>query len=221
MERIPEPELMIDPEQVIAYGMADFEEPHSNFIKILKRFCPDPESISTILDMGCGAGDITQRLGRAFQNAGIDAIDGSPQMLEFVLGVMEGSDELGGRIRFIHTTVQEFRPDRKYDLIASNSLLHHIQDPSHFWNALVRVSSPGTRVFVMDLIRPDTADEARRLVELYSPNELEILKRDFYNSLLAAFELDEVRQQLVEAGLGYFNTERASDRHIIVYGICE
>jgi hypothetical protein len=56
MERIPERELMTDREQVIAYGRADFEEPHSNFIKMLQIFCPAPESIITILDMGCGAG---------------------------------------------------------------------------------------------------------------------------------------------------------------------
>ncbi|HKQ32116.1 MAG TPA: SAM-dependent methyltransferase, partial [Thermodesulfobacteriota bacterium] len=62
-------------------------------------------------------------------------------------------------------------------------------------------------------------DEARRLVETYSPDEPDILKRDFYNSLLAAFETGEVKTQLVEAGLGSFTVERASDRHLIVYGI--
>jgi hypothetical protein len=83
----------------------------------------------------------------------------------------------------------------------------------------VKVSSPGTRVFVMDLLRPDTTNDARKLVELYSPNEPEILKRDFYNSLLAAFELDEVRRQLEEAGLGYFKADRASYRHFTAFGI--
>jgi hypothetical protein len=71
----------------------------------------------------------------------------------------------------------------------------------------------------MDLIRPGTAGEARRLVETYSPDEPDILKRDFYNSLLAAFEIDEVKQQLKEAGLGGLKVSRVSDRHLIVYGI--
>ena len=121
----------------------------------------------------------------------------------------------------MHVSVKEFLPDGYYDLIISNSLLHHMPDPSDFWDAVRRVSSPGTCVFVMDLIRPETADEAMKLVERYSPNEPEVLKRDFYNSLLAAFEIDEVKLQLEAAGLGYFKTERASDRHVMVYGVRE
>ena len=69
MKRITEPELMDDPEQVLAYGRADFEEPHSNFIKLLERYCSLPGRISTVLDMGCGTGDITFRVGRAFSGS--------------------------------------------------------------------------------------------------------------------------------------------------------
>ena len=37
MQRIPEPELMTDEGQAIAYANADFEEPHNHFIKLLKE----------------------------------------------------------------------------------------------------------------------------------------------------------------------------------------
>jgi hypothetical protein len=70
-------------------------------------------------------------------------------------------------------------------------------------------------------MRPGTAEEARRLVENYSPNEPDILKRDFYNSLLASFEVAEVKLQLEEAGLGVFSVAQASDRHLTVCGICD
>jgi len=66
MKRVPEPELMDDPEQALAYGRADFEEPHSNFIKLLEEHYSFPGRIGTVLDMGCGTGDITFRVGRAF-----------------------------------------------------------------------------------------------------------------------------------------------------------
>ena len=39
MKRIPEPELMLKPDQVSAYAEADFEEPHSNFINLFKETC--------------------------------------------------------------------------------------------------------------------------------------------------------------------------------------
>jgi len=219
MKRVPEPELMDDPEQALAYGRADFEEPHSKFIKLLVGFRSQVGHIDTILDMGCGTGDITFRVGRAFSDTVIDAIDGSAAMLYYAKEGLKKSPELEGRVHFIHGKIQEFAPGKSYDLIVSNSLLHHLSDPAHFWSAVKRLSASGTGVFIMDLLRPGTAGEARRLVETYSPDEPEILKRDFYNSLLAAFEIGEVKQQLEEAGLGGFETARASDRHLIVYGI--
>jgi hypothetical protein len=45
MLRITEPEIMDDEEQVRAYALADFEEPHSQFIALLgeklriRRYC--------------------------------------------------------------------------------------------------------------------------------------------------------------------------------------
>lgn len=219
MKRIPEPELMDDPEQAFAYGRADFEEPHSSFIKLLKEHCPLPGRTGTALDLGCGTGDITFRVGRVFSDSAIDAIDGSAAMLYHANEELIKKPEFLGRIQFIHGKIQEFAPEKFYGLIVSNSLLHHIPDPADFWSAVKRLSAPGTRVFIMDLIRPGTAEEARRLVETYSPDEPDILKRDFYNSLLAAFEVGEVKRQLEDAGLGGLEVARASDRHLIVYGV--
>jgi hypothetical protein len=45
-----------------------------------------------------------------------------------------------------------------------------------------------------------------------------LLRRDFYNSLLAAYRTDEVRAQLEIAGLGHLESETVSDRHFIVWG---
>ena len=219
MKRIPEPELMEDPEQALAYGMADFEEPHSNFIKLLLSNCPIPGDIGAVLDLGCGTGDITFRVARAFPKAVIDAVDGSEAMLYYAGEGLGKKPEFEERIHFIRCKLENFEPGKSYDLIASNSLLHHIPEPARFWQDIKRLSRRGTFVFIMDLLRPGSTSEARRLVETYSPDEPDILKRDFYNSLLASFEIEEVKTQLHEAGLGSFTAERVSDRHLIVYGM--
>ena len=70
----------------------------------------------------------------------------------------------------------------------------------------------------MDLHRPESEEEAKRLTALYASSEPEILQRDFYNSLLAEFDVGEVRAQLASSGLSHLKTELVSDRHIIVYG---
>ena len=69
----------------------------------------------------------------------------------------------------------------------------------------------------MDLMRPDTTEEAQKLKDFYVRNEPEILQRDFYNSLLAAFEIEEVKEQLSEASLNHLEVEQISDRHLIVF----
>ena len=71
----------------------------------------------------------------------------------------------------------------------------------------------------MDLIRPESAEAAPALVDQYAAHEDPILKRDFYNSLLAAFTEDEVAAQLAEMNLSRLLIDVPDDRHWVVGGI--
>ncbi len=73
-------------------------------------------------------------------------------------------------------------------------------------------------LFVQDLMRPQSPDAARALVDRYAPGEPDVLRRDFYNSLLAAFTPDEVRAQLAAAGLDALVVEPVTDRHMTIAG---
>ena len=70
----------------------------------------------------------------------------------------------------------------------------------------------------MDLLRTEDVRKARELVQKYVADTSPILQKDFYNSLLAAYNVEEIRQQLNAAGLGYLTTEIVSDRHVLVWG---
>lgn len=50
-----------------------------------------------------------------------------------------------------------------------------------------------------------------------TPDEDPVLKKDFYDSLRAAFTLEEAADQLGKAGLS-FRVERASERHMFISG---
>ena len=106
-----------------------------------------------------------------------------------------------------------------FDGIISNSLLHHLPNPNVLWEEIKHFGKSGSAVFIMDLLRPDLPQKAKELVEQYSGNEPPILKEDFYNSLLAAFTLDEIKEQLKNANLTNLNAEIISDRHWLVSGI--
>jgi len=74
---------------------------------------------------------------------------------------------------------------------------------------------------VVDLFRPETVAEAQRLVNEYACGEPDILRRDFYNSLCAAFEPHEVEAQLATAGLAGLAVDVISDRHLAVHGVLD
>ena len=105
-----------------------------------------------------------------------------------------------------------------YDLGLSNSLLPHLHDPADLWTALKDWLSPWANVFVMDLLRPDTPEEAAATVEAYAADEPEVLRRDFYHSLLAAYRPEELAAQLDATGLSHLRVEQVSDRHLMVSG---
>jgi len=218
MDRTPEPELMLDPEQARAYADADFEAPHSRFVELFHEAFPGLAVDGPVLDLGCGPGDIAMRFARAFPDAQVDGIDGAPAMLKEGERLLAGSG-LESRVRLVHACLPADPPPRDaYRGIISNSLLHHLHDPAVLWDAIARYTAPGGFVFVMDLMRPDSRESAEALVQEYAAGEPEVLRRDFFHSLLAAFRVDEVRGQLARAGLDGLGVRAVSDRHLVVSG---
>ena len=72
-------------------------------------------------------------------------------------------------------------------------------------------------IFIMDLIRPKTLKQVEKMTKQYTVNEPDILKRDFKNSLKAAFTIEEVDLQLTSVGLEDLCVKAVSDRHMIIY----
>ncbi len=216
MKRTCEPELMEDKTQVLAYAQADFSEPNDRFIKSLKTFIGAGGFEGYALDLGCGPGDISCRFAMAYPSAHIDALDGSAAMLDYAESTIPS--DLKTRVRFIRGKLQTVSlPRSRYELIFSNSLLHHLPEPQALWHFIKRYATNGTRVAIMDLFRPQSVQQAKDIVEIYAASEPEILQRDFYHSLLAALTLEEIEEQLHEAGLK-FDVARISDRHVFISG---
>ncbi len=218
MQRRPEPELMEDLKQAVAYSQADFSDPHNMFIEKFGTCFSDPNLKSNVLDIGCGPADITIRFAHAYPDCQIDGVDGSSNMLQRGEEAISKSG-LTGRIDLIEGILPQAElPKLKYDVIISNSLLHHLHNPDVLWEFIKRYSQKKTRVFIMDLLRPDNPETVANLVDIYADNEPKILRQDFYNSLCAAFTPVEVQKQLVTARLDQFKIEIISDRHMMVYG---
>lgn len=208
---------MEDEAQVKAYAEADFEIPHSQFMERLKAFVNEPDFSGTALDLGCGPGDISFRFARAYPLARVQAVDGSAAMIDYA--ELSIADALKPRISFIQGLLPLVSlPQANYDIIFSNSLLHHLPDPMVLWQVVKQYAAPGTRIVVMDLLRPASVDEARAMVQAYAADEPDILKRDFYQSLLAAFRMEEIAGQIAQADMD-LKIEQISDRHVFITGV--
>jgi len=206
-------------EQARAYAAADFEEPHSNVIRLFQQSFGTQLPGRSVLDLGCGPGDITFRFARAYPDCIVHGVDGSAAMLSLARKALAQAPDMSGRIVFIRALLPEVElPLPQYDTVISNSLLHHLPDPQVLWETIKCFAGPGAPVFIMDLKRPASLSEARHLTRTYTAGEPEILQRDFYNSLCAAFEPSEIEEQLQAAGLEHFTITSVSDRHVIITG---
>ena len=217
LERTPEPELMDEPEQARAYAEADFAEPHERFVELFRETFPGLDVTGRVLDLGCGPADIVIRFARAFPECRIDGLDAGPNMLALGREAVAAAG-LAGRVRLLEGYLPgAVPPEARYDAIISNSLLHHMAAPMALWQTVRDHAAPGAPVFVMDLMRPASADQAQALVDAYAEGEPEVLRQDFRNSLHASYTPDEVAGQLQAAGLD-LTVEAVSDRHLLVHG---
>lgn len=218
MQRIPEPELMDDAAQALAYAHADFAAPHDRFVALLCERTRGASLRGAALDLGCGPGDVTFRLARALPQLAIDGVDGSDAMIALALEAAARRG-LSGRVRFARAYLPDDAPPaRDYALVYSSSLLHHLRDPAALWETAKRWGARGAALFVGDLLRPESEAEAHALVAREASGEPDVLQRDFFFSLCAAYRPAEVRAQLAAAGLAHFSVEVVSDRHWIAYG---
>ncbi|MFM8524698.1 MAG: class I SAM-dependent methyltransferase [Cyanobacteriota bacterium] len=216
MERICEPELMEGEEQVEAYAAADFSSSDQAAVtRILELWAEQGRSTSPerIVDLGCGPGNLTLPLAEHLPQAEVLGLDGSGAMLAEARRRCPGA-----RPAFRKATLPDLPADLgRFELLVSNSLLHHLHDPGVLWAALSALAAPGAVVVVKDLRRPADPEAVEALVQRHAATAPPVLQRDYRASLHAAFRPEEVEQQLLQAGLP-LQVRALEDRYLEVWG---
>jgi trans-aconitate 2-methyltransferase len=79
----------------------------------------------TIVDLGCGAGNVTRMLGERWPDAHVIGVDNSPEMLAQARAALAGD-----RYTFVQSDLARWEPDAPVDLVYSNAALHWLPDHS-------------------------------------------------------------------------------------------
>jgi ubiquinone/menaquinone biosynthesis C-methylase UbiE len=103
--------------------------------------------------------------------------------------------------------------DAAFDVVMSNSIVHHIPEPADVLGEMLRVLKPGGLLFVRDLARPESETEVERTVAAYAGSESAHAQQLFRQSLRAALTVEEMRQLATSLVLPPDAVRRTSDRH--------
>ena len=210
MNRILEPEVMDTWLEATAYDAMDFESVNTAFAT--DAIDLDPYAIK-ILDVGTGTARIPILMCQQRPQYLITAVDLAQSML--IIGHRNVEEAgLNQRIRLERVDSKRMPyPDLEFDMVVSNSLVHHIPDPLLLFQEIRRLVRPGGAILIRDLIRPPSDSYLNEIVVEVGEDYDDHQRQLFRDSLKAALTLFEVQELIDRAGLDQVILTQSSALH--------
>lgn len=217
--RVLEPEVMDTREEAADYDAMDHSLVNSRFAEDFLQFAREAGALSEadeeseILDLGAGTAQIPVEICRRHATCRIVAADLSVHMLDLARYNIEAAG-VARRILLAHVDAKATPfAARRFKMVISNSIVHHLPEPSRLFAEATRLVAPGGVLFMRDLMRPPSEAVLTSLVQQYAGQENERQQAMFAASLAAALTLDEVRAQVGALGFPPQTVQATSDRH--------
>jgi malonyl-CoA O-methyltransferase len=170
---------------VVQRGMAE---------RLVERIEREP---STILDLGCGTGYLTELLSKRFPQAQIVAVDFAPAMIERARKRVPGAS-------FLVCDIEELEPEpASYDLIASNATIQWLTEPEQ---TLARLADSLSAAGELRLATfgPRTFWELDQVLgELGCERGLDLPSAQKWETLLAGAGISRIRAHSCEERFSY------------------
>ena len=201
---------MDTPEEATDYNEMDHSEVNRLFVDDLLA-CG--EIAGDILDLGTGTALIPVELCKRVADCRVMASDMSVSMLDLaVYNLAVCTAE--GRIQLDQADAKRLHyEDEHFDIVMSNSIIHHIPEPLTVLREALRVARPGGLLFFRDLMRPVSSEVVSHLVATYAAGANEHQQKMFDDSLRAALTLSEIRDLIASLGFSGETVQATSDRH--------
>lgn len=215
LNRILEPEVMDTVAEAIDYDQMDHSAVNRLFVdNLLSALGPTPPAtMLQVFDAGTGTAQIPLELIRR----GITAIVTATDLAEQMLIVAQRNVNVAGFAASIRLELADCKQlttvNDTFDVVMSNSIVHHIPEPLRVLAELWRILKPGGLFFVRDLMRPRDQVTLDQIVQTYAGTSNQHQQQMFRESLHAALTVDEVRDLLAQVGIPSSSVQVTSDRH--------
>ncbi len=120
-----------DPERYLTYA----DERGRPFVDLLARVGADAPA--TVVDLGCGPGNLTAMLARRWPGAAVVGLDSSPEMIERAQAAQHPG------VRFAVADLREWRSPRPVHVLLSNATLQWVPEHLDLLPDLVAQVAPG------------------------------------------------------------------------------
>ena len=227
MDRKAEPELMNTKDQVDSYSEADFSYEENKFIRFirntLKKNKINLNRSDLIVDLGCGPGNMSEKLSLEWPNVPVIGIDGSKEMILKAESRKNLHPKKLNNLIYLYKDIKDIKltditNKKKITLLISNSLIHHLTHIDEFFECIISLSSKETLNFHKDLVRPLNEKSALKLKAECSLQYNEILTNDYYASLQASYRANELRDFILKKNLNQFEVLEEGKKYLILCG---
>ena len=217
LARVPEPETMDDSGEVEAYAsaaaQAHLDAIDDTFVAHAQLLLKGRER-GRVLDIGTGPGQIVIKLGYRLTRWKFVGVDRSPTMIEKAMESLATAGELAGRVEFriADGNALDF-PDKSFEMVVCNSVLHHVPDPQRLFAEIARVVKPGGAILLRDLRRPSRPGYALHVWK-HGRHYSGEMRRLFTASVQAAYTEEELQKMVGASPLRDVRVFRHGKTHI-------
>jgi ubiquinone/menaquinone biosynthesis C-methylase UbiE len=215
--RVPEPEVMDDSAEVQAYVSAAAQ---SHLDKIDNTFAEHAVALlrgraeGAALDIGSGPGQIVLKLAARLPAWHFVGLDRSRTMIAQAREDLARQPAVRGRVEFLLADANRLPfPAASFDLVLSNSVLHHLAEPAGMLAEMARVARPRAAILLRDLRRPSRLAFPLH-VRWHGRRYSGVMYELFRASVRSAYTVGELEELLARAPLPGARVFRHHSSHL-------
>ena len=123
-----------DPDRYLTYA----DERGRPFVELVARVGADAPA--EVVDLGCGAGNLTGLLAERWPDARVVGLDSSPEM---IAAAQKSAPGLGQPVTYAVADLRDWRPEQPVDVLVSNATLQWVPGHLELLPSLVAAVRPG------------------------------------------------------------------------------